>query len=184
MIKDCTINVIDLDRTLLPYDSFRALIKKELFKLDLYVIWITIIRITRLTSMDYFKIKMIKHLEKKYKDTYFNEYANILFKDLDKDVLEMIASETKNNTLTILLSASPNLFVKPLIEKLEYEGTGSYFNEKGSFVHIYGSGKIKWLASNYNAQKYNYNFAISDSNTDDELLSLFKKSVKWSKAIK
>ncbi len=179
MITGYSINVIDLDKTLIPYDSFRVLIKKELVKLDLYILFITLIRVARLSSTKNYKTKIIKYLENKYESEYFKEYANTIYRDIDEKVLEIIKLETKENTINILLSASPNLFVRYLIAKLNFKGTGSFFNDRGDFVHMFGIIKVDWINTNYSTEKYDYNFAISDSATDDKLLSLFSKHIKW-----
>ena len=179
MIVNYSINVIDLDKTLIPYDSFRLLIKKELFAFNLNVFWYTLLRVIRISSMKTYKVQVIKHLEKKYKDKYFKEFASKLVKDVDPKVISLIKQETKSNTINVIVSASPNIFVKYVINELNFEGTGSYFNEKGDFIHLYKDTKIAWLATNFKKENYQYHFAISDSATDDELLSIFNKSIKW-----
>ncbi len=178
MIKK-NINIIDFDETLIPYDSFRFLIKEELIKLDLFVIWFTFLRVARLISMKKYKKHLVKYLQKKHKTEYFKRFADKLFLDINKEVLNLIAEETEENTINILVSASPNLFVKYVIKKLNWEGKGSYFDREGIFIHLYNKNKISWLKENYKLEDYNYNFAISDSSTDDELLSLFNKKNKW-----
>jgi len=174
-----SINIIDLDKTLISYDSFRFLIKKELMRFDLYITGLTILRIIRLITMFTYKERITIHLRKKYRATYFKNFADKLFLDINKEVLNLIAEETEENTINILVSASPNLFVKYVIKKLNWEGKGSYFDREGSFIHLYNKNKISWLKENYKLEDYNYNFAISDSSTDDELLSLFNKKNKW-----
>lgn len=178
MIKK-NINVIDLDKTLIPYDSFRVLIKKDLYKFDLFVVLFTFLRVFRLISMKNYKKHLIKHLQKKHKTIYFKKFAKKLNKDIDKDVLSLVYKETDDKTINILLSASPDIFVKYLIEKLNWKGKGSYFDEKEKFAHLYGKEKINWLQKNYSNKIYNYNFAISDSASDEELLSFFDKNIMW-----
>ncbi len=174
MIKK-SINVIDLDRTLIPYDSLRVMVKRELFKFDLTMIWYTLLRVFRLSSKEGYKKRLIIYLQKKYKKEYFKKYTDSLFEDINKDVFRIIQKETDGKTINILLSASPDMYVKFLIIKLKWEGRGSFFNENGSFIHLYGKDKIKWLQDNYNDKDYNYNYAISDSTSDKELLSFFDK---------
>jgi len=173
------INVIDLDKTLLPYDSFRLLIKRVVFNLNIYIICITFIRVFRIISAEHYKNKTIKYLKKKYTDKYFEQFANEVVKDIDTEVQNLIGQETNEDTINILLSASPDLFVKHIADALEWEGKGSYFDKKGNFIHLYGKNKISWVKNNYDVTKYYYNFAISDSNSDDNLLMLFKRSTKW-----
>lgn len=173
------INVIDLDKTLIAYDSFRLLIKKELMKFNIYIAGLTLLRVARFITMFSYKDKITIHLKKKHEAVYFKNFADKLFKDINKEVLNLVIKETEVDTINILISASPNLFVKYIIEKLNWEGTGSYFDQENNFIHLYNKNKINWLKSNYNEAQYNYNFAISDSSSDDELLSLFNKKNKW-----
>jgi len=172
------INVIDLDKTLIPYDSFRVLIIREIKKIDVFLIGITVSRLLKFTPSEQYKKRASLYLQKKHSDEFFKNFANELFNDIDKKVLQLIHSHTQKNTINILLSASPNLFVKHLVKKLKWSGSGSY-NSDGTFVHLYGSNKTQWLFQNYNTEDYDYNFAISDSSSDDELLSLFRENKKW-----
>lgn len=173
------INVIDLDKTLIPYDSFRLLIKEKIFDLNFFVIQLTIIRVLRFISSNKYKKRIIKHFSLKYNDTYFISFADKRLNDIDDKVLELIKNETKKNTINILLSASPNIFVKHIILKLGWVGKGSYFDQEDKFIHLYGENKINWLLTHYKPDDFIYNFAISDSSSDENLLLLFKKRVKW-----
>lgn len=173
------INVIDLDKTLIPYDSFRLLIKNEIIKFNLTVFLYTILRVIRVISLEKFKKKIIAHLDKKHSTLFFNDFAVKIFNDIDLKVLKIIQMNTDEQTYNILISASPNLYVEKLIEKLEWIGSGSYIDKSGKFIHLHGKGKINWLDDNYINKKYMYNFAISDSSTDDQLLSIFKRKLKW-----
>jgi len=173
------INVIDLDKTLIAYDSFRLFISIELKKFDVFVIWITFLRVMRLNSMKHYKMKVVQYIQKKYTTTYFKEYADILFVDIDKQVLKIINKESKEAHINILLSASPHIYVKHLVQILEWEGSGSYFDGNGDFIHLYDKDKVRWLYEKYSRDKYKYNFAISDSSSDKELLQLFEKYVFW-----
>ena len=73
------INVIDLDSTLLPYDSFGWLVKSELKKFDLFVWWFSVLRVLRLASSLEFKKAMTLHWLKKYDDDFLDNYANKLY---------------------------------------------------------------------------------------------------------
>lgn len=170
------INVIDLDKTLIPYDSFGLLIKNEILKFNFYIIYQTFFRVLRFIDNAKFKENITKYLQKK-KESYFVGFVNKIYDTIDENVLKLINDETNENTINILVSASPNIYVKLLIQKLNWKGSGSYFNEKGKFIHLYKEGKIYWIKENFN--KYDYHFAISDSDTDNELLNMFKKKKKW-----
>lgn len=173
------INVIDLDETLLPYDSFRLLIKNELFKFDFYVIKLTLKRVLRLILNSEFKLKIVLYLQKKYDEDFFKSYADKIFTDINVDVMTLIENENDNGTVNVLLSASPNIFVGHFIHKLGWVGTGSFIDNEGKFIHLHGKEKVKYLMRTFEPENYNYNFAISDSESDDDLLALFKKNKKW-----
>ena len=172
MIKK--INVIDLDHTLVNYDSFRELIKIQLFKFDIYIIWITLLRLLKIKNRYNYKMEIIKYFENIYDNQYFKKFAVKVFNDIDRNIFNLINEETDDDTINILLSASPTLYVRHIIKKLSWEGTGSYIDENGFFFHMQGDSKITWLIENYNQIEYKYNFAISDD--DFNLLNLFEKN--------
>ena len=182
MVEKIKINVIDLDKTLISYDSFRVLVMREIKTGRTYVIWITFLRIVRLLPSGKYKEKVAKYLQKTHNKTYFENFAATLYNNIDKEVLQLIDNYTETGTINILLSASPNFFVKYLIERLAWRGSGSFIDKENTFVHLYRKEKINWLAHHYTSDRYDYNFAISDSSTDDELLSLFQESIKWIKS--
>jgi hypothetical protein len=168
------INVIDLDCTLLPYDSFGKLVKTELKGLKLYVLLVSALRILRIISNLQFKQLLTKYWSNKYEQLFFDNYAKMIYEDLDKNILEIIGSKTDTNTKNVLISASPNLYVKVLISMLGWEGSGSYFKEN-KFIHLHTEMKINWLENYYPAHELEYNFAISDNHSDDKLLSMFNE---------
>ncbi len=173
------INVIDLDKTLIPYDSFRLLIKEKIFDLDFFVIRLTILRVFKLKSSKKYKKQIIRHFSLKYDEVYFISFAEKILNDIDNEVLELVKKETKKDTVNILLSASPNFFVRHIILKLGWMGKGSYFDKEEKFIHLYDENKINWLLTHYKPSDFIYNFAISDSSSDENLLSLFKTNIKW-----
>ena len=173
------INVIDLNKSESHEQRGRWFFKHEIFKLNLKIVLYSICRVFRLYSGDLYKQKVISSLLRKYSDSFYKEFALNLYKDLDEKVLLKVQQETKENTLNILLSASPNAYVKHLIEKLGWIGSGSYFDENSNFIHLHGKGKILWLEENFNIKSFNYNLAISDSPSDYNLLNQFNKSIKW-----
>lgn len=82
------INVIDLDKTLIPYDSFRILVKKEVLNFNWDIIGYTLFRVLRLMSLEKYKEKIIPVIDEKYDDSFFNDFAINLYKDLDSRVLK------------------------------------------------------------------------------------------------
>lgn len=177
MIKS-KINVIDLDETLIAYDSFRSLVMMEIRKFDFKIILLTFLRVIRLLNMAEYKEKTTLYLSKKYNADYFKNFAFTLWQNIDSRVLNIVEQNSDEKTINILISASPDIYVKYLIQRLGWEGTGSYFEEL-KFVHLHGAEKIRFVSDTYDTNVIDYNFAISDSATDDELLKKFQKSKKW-----
>lgn len=172
------INVIDLDKTLIPYDSFGKLIKSEIKNFRLRIIILTILRVLRLISPENYKEKVTLWLEKNYNKEFFENFAQTIHSHIDSRVLKEVDKESDIQTINVLLSASPNIYVKHLIKEMNWAGSGSY-HENMQFFHLHGQGKVNWVKNNFPKEKYQYHLAISDSDTDDELLKMFKKEIKW-----
>ena len=172
------INVIDLDKTLIPYDSFGKIIKNEIKNFRLKVIYLTILRVLRLISLEIYKGKITHWLERYHNKAFFERFAQNIHDDIDSEVLKEVNKESNSQTINILLSASPDIYVKYLIIEMDWVGSGSYFENK-KFIHLHGKGKINWLIKNFPKDKFKYQLAISDSATDDDLLKMFKKEIKW-----
>ena len=173
------INVIDLDKTLIPYDSFRLLIENELKSFNLYVGIITFLRLLKIINSNKHKEIISKYLYRKKDNVFFIHFADKIYNDIDTIVLTKVKNKTDVNTINVLISNSPNIYVQFIIDKLGWKGSGSYFDENMKFISLYSDEKIKWLKQNFNQINYNYNFAISDSKSDLKLLSLFCDHILW-----
>lgn len=169
------INVIDLDHTLIPFDSFRVLVKNEIRKFDFHILFLSIIRKLRFIGKTKYKACISKSLQKKYDESKFISYASTTIKRINKTVLKEVLQHSDSNTTNLLISASPNLYVKYIINELSWQGTGSYFNSSNKFIHLFGHNKITWLRHNFPAENFIYNYAVSDSTSDKPLLLLFKE---------
>lgn len=178
-MKKQKINVIDLDKTLVNFDTFRELVLREIKKGEFTIISLAILRIARLITSSHFKKSVQNYLQKKYPKSFFTDYADEIYRQINPKVMELINQNTDKTTVNILLSASPNEYVQPLCEKLKWIGSGSYFDEKNDFHHLYGNKKVSWLEKFYPETEYQYHFAISDSKTDLEMMELFGEKVFW-----
>ena len=105
------------------------------------------------------------------------QYAEHLFKDINGKVLNLVNKYTDNNTINVLVSASPADYIKHLCEKLQWEYIASDLTEDG-FVHVYSNQKKKMLLNKFSNSSVIFYFAISDHDSDNKLLSLFKKPYK------
>ncbi|HEY9115417.1 MAG TPA: HAD family hydrolase [Bacteroidales bacterium] len=176
-MKKQKINVIDLDKTLVSFDTFRELVLREIKKGKFIVVLLTVLRISRLISSSNYKMRVQKYLQKNYSKSFFEEYADEIYQKINPKVLALINQNTDKDTINILLSASPDDYVQLLCEKLSWQGSGSYFDEKNKYHHLYGNEKINWIKEFYPAMKFHYNFSISDSKSDRKLLELFESKI-------
>lgn len=165
-----------MDRTLVPFDTFKKLLINEIGNGDFKILFYSLLRKLRLVSSISFKETVLLHLMEKYNEFYFLGYADSIYEKIDKEVLTLVQNESDLDTINVLISASPNVYVKPLLNKMGWTGSGSYFDKSGQFIHLYKENKIFWLDENFSQTNYFYHFAISDSRTDVKLLKLFSKS--------
>jgi phosphoserine phosphatase len=174
------INVIDLDSTLLPYNSlihFVLLFMKNrrcFLPLLLYLKQ----RFTgKITKDEYLKKILITarkstHFEKKVK-----KFGLSLYDDIRKSMLRFILENTDESTINILCTASPEDYVKYLCERLGWPYISSSLDKNDeNFIHMYGQNKVLAVLKMYPKQNYTYNLAMSDNISDSELLKLFDKS--------
>lgn len=172
------INVIDLDNTLLPYDSFRKyiLIILRNKQSTLHILPLMILRKLRLLNSATFKKRVIERGRKvdNYNDK-IKEFSDQLFADVDSSIIEAVRSHTDSDTINILCTASPEDYVKHLAELLGWPYIASQLDsEKNYFVHMHGQRKVEAIRKLYPEDRFRYNFAMSDSQSDEELLKAFE----------
>lgn len=172
------INVIDLDNTLIPYDSFRMYVIEQIKSGDIILIFLTLLRKVKFISSADYKKKVILYKQLKINIVDINNIVSKILNSLNQDILEMINKNTDDRTINILCSASPDVYVKKVAENFSWIGYGSFLQGK-EFYHMWGENKLKFIERKYPSSKYTYNFAISDSKTDIELLERFKKMVLY-----
>jgi len=170
------LNVIDLDKTLLPYDSFRKYIflflKNKHFTLQ--ILFLIIVRRMRFIDSTVFKKKIVEIARRdKYYNDKMEKFSDALYVEIDDSVAEIIRINTNKDTINVLCTASPEDYVKRIAEKKKWMYLCSSFND-GIFLHMFGKQKVISIKSHFPCNKYEYNFAISDNKNDLELLRLFK----------
>lgn len=167
--------VVDLDKTLLPYDSFRKICLKFICTLNLTFLKILFLRFIgyysnkqfkEILCQDIFTVKQNRELVKKI--------VKKMFIDIRFDLLEKINCDGQNSKL-FLLSASPDFYVSLFGKKLKCESRGSYF-DNSKFVHMYNEQKVIFLEENFDLNNFDFYCAVSDSFSDYALLSRFKIS--------
>jgi len=168
------INVIDLDNTLVPFDSFRKLVFQQIFQCNIRIVIILFLRVSRLMSADNFKKGVIDILETRPSTSkIYTNFAEIILKDFNYDVFSLVKTNSKKDeTINILCSASPDKYVQIVANKLGWIGFGSGYYDS-NFINMHGENKERFIRRKYPMDKYIYNFAISDSKSDMGLLKLF-----------
>ena len=175
------LNVIDLDRTLLPYDSFRKYIFLFLKNNDvlIYIVFFLFLRKLRMINSSVFKKKIIKKVRKtKDYDLKIKKFTQQLYDDINSQIMSLITEHSDERTKIVLCTASIDDYVKYLSNLLGWEYVCSELDLRGdNFVHMYGEKKFSTINTLYPAKKYFYNFAISDSKSDKVLLEKFKSNI-------
>lgn len=167
------LNVIDLDGTLLPYDSFRKLV---LANLDSEVVLTLLMRMSRLCDRKQTAERLHSSLRGRLADDlWVGEFCEQLKGDLRLNLLAMVNNHSLADTTNLLLSASPTEYVSVLADHLGFEGVGSHWSEE-RYHHMYGDAKREYVLANYPADEYAYNFALADSASDQALMDLFETS--------
>ena len=186
MIKK--INVIDLDSTLLPYNSlihfgWRFMKNRRCFiPLLLYLTQ----RMTgKITKDMYLKKILITARKSTQYENKVKKFGLSLYDDIRKPMLRFILENTDESTINILCTASPEDYVKYLCEKLGWPYISSTLdNNDENFIHMFGQNKVIAVQKMYPKQNYTYNLAMSDNISDRELLKLFDKSYHIKNATK
>jgi hypothetical protein len=168
------INVIDLDKTLIPYDSFRYYVMEKIRSGNIKILIFSVLRKLRLLSASEFKRKVILQTSLLINNKDLEQISLKILNSINSEVYDIIIENTDNETINILCSASPDAYVKKVAEHFNWIGYGSYFNGI-DFCHMWGENKLRFIESNYPSNKYIYNFAISDSEIDLQLLKTFNK---------
>lgn len=171
------INVVDLDKTLIPFDSFRLLLINYLKHQNgiTYLSLLVFLRKLRLISSVKFKSIVLRHI--RISNSYellINNLMETILPSINSQILNEVNSETDSNTINVLVSASPVDYVSEIAKNLGWDFIASDF-ENGEFIHCYGIEKLRLVEKHYPLSDYSYNFAISDALSDIELLKRFKK---------
>ncbi|MEG8947225.1 haloacid dehalogenase-like hydrolase [Rosettibacter firmus] len=167
------INVIDLDNTLIKFDSFKIFTIKFLKKGDFLLGFLILLRKIRILTLEEFKRKVILRCRKKRNyNKFIREFADYIMENINQEIFLKINLISDENTINILASASPSDYVNLVAEKLGWESISTLVTVE-KFFHNYGEKKVLNLLREYPREKFFYNYAISDSISDLELLKLF-----------
>jgi phosphoserine phosphatase len=172
------VNVIDLDKTLLPYDSLTRYVLRFMFGWRNFVPFVcySLLRITGILSRDKYLKKIWVRARKV--DDYENKvrrFSDSLYRDINSSIFKFVLEDTVESTINILCTASPQDYVQHLSERLGWKHMCSTLDDTGDlFLHMYGEHKIAALRQHYPSEEYDYHLAISDGRSDLALLRLFE----------
>lgn len=174
------INVIDLDSTLLPYNSLIFYVwlfmknRRCFVPLSLYLTQ----RITgEITKEEYLKKSMITMRKIPQYNIKVKKFGLSLYNDIREPMIRFILENTDEFTTNILCTASPEDYAKYLGEKLGWTCISSTLdNNDENFIHMFGPNKVTAVQKMYPKKEYTYNLAMSDNISDQGFLKLFDKS--------
>ena len=104
-------------------------------------------------------------------------FADKLFLDVQSNILSNIKKNSNTLSTNVLVTASYSSYACNLATRLGWECIASYYDQKSKkYVNVFGKEKIKLVKLYYPPEDYRYNYAISDSKSDKELLAMFQYS--------
>jgi len=169
------VNAFDLDGTLLAGDSFRTLLRRHL---DLRLVALAAGRLAGALGREAFAAAASRRLARVLDDAgAMDAYAAELEVAIDPEVLALARARATRDTVTIVLSSSPEQYVIPLARRLGFEGAGSGWRD-GQYVHCHGERKRAVLLALYPPDRHRYQLAVADSPSDEPLLGMFAEAVR------
>jgi len=168
------LNVVDLDGTLIHFDSFRKLV---LMQLNHTILWILLRRALRFIGRQQAAFELHQSLAPVLNDAEFvRGFCQELTTQMEPEVVHTVSENTDPETVNLLLSASPEEYVRVLAEMMDFSGVGSSLTTSG-YRHMYGEAKKAFVLATYPQSEFEYNIAVSDSSSDAPLLALFRQQV-------
>lgn len=166
-----SLNVIDLDGTLIGYDSFRVLLSKHL---NVHIAVTAALRrlciLPQAVAAARFTDALAPILSD---DVRVEEFARSLAEDVRADIIARVRMHTDLSTTNLLLSASPDPYVKALGKALGFAGAGSRWSG-GEFLHCHATKKLRFVATHFPEKEYEYRYAVADHLSDLPLLHRFQ----------
>jgi phosphoserine phosphatase len=116
----------------------------------------------------------IRYLYKRLSDKDKRVFIELLIRQINPETFDDIKNKYEGEYYIVILSASPDEYVKDFAKEIGWEGYGSYLDAKtGKYNHLHGAGKLEFLKINFPSSRYSYSYAISDSPKDLEILKMF-----------
>jgi len=172
--------IFDLDGTLIRGDSFRSLILGNMINRPMLAALVGL-RATRIIARSEFAQKAHRELKPLLlQPDFMPGFLNSLEERIFLQVLDRAKKCKSNGQKTVLLSASPHEYVERVALKLGLDkGFGSDWRN-GTYEHLYGQGKLDFAQREFPKEKFNWHYAISDSQSDKPLLDACNEQEYWS----
>lgn len=149
----------DFDKTLIPYDSFRRYLWHLMRYRPFNVSYLLLLRKLRIIS----NVKLKEYVTKLVSSSpTLQQDAKLFAESIKQDIYW----HNKHNEGTILIiSASPMVYMKYVVDDIPCELLCSdYIDDQ--YVEMYGKTKAIYLHHYFPISKYNYIYAMSDSESD------------------
>jgi phosphoserine phosphatase len=122
-----------------------------------------------------FKRKVTLHCRRKENyNVFLKSFSDYILQNVNKDVILKLKLFSDEDTINVLVSASIEDYVSLIAKRLGWEFIATIINDDG-INHNYGKQKLVNILNQYSKDEYIFNYAISDSESDLELLYLFNK---------
>jgi phosphoserine phosphatase len=173
------LNVIDLDNTLLPYNSWAKFVMVFLSNWRCFfpIIFFSLLRGFGLLSRGMYQKSLLKIMRKAraYEAT-AKTFGEALYQDVRMPLVHFIQENTDEATVNVLCTASPEDYVEYLSKKLGWQYISSALDKDSiHFIHMFRERKIAAIQQEYPREEFDYHLAMSDDRGDLGLLKLFEK---------
>lgn len=170
------INVIDLDGTLINYDTSRQFVFSFLKRPNSFLKFFILVLLRKLHIYDrktFFKKIILSGRKDKSYDKILDKITNEAINNILPERLAVVKEHSDNDTICVICSASPIDYVENIAKYLGWEVVAS--NVQGDKVrHIHGKEKLIAILEKYPSGEYKYNFAMGDSQSDLFLMEKFE----------
>jgi hypothetical protein len=173
------LNVIDLDGTLLPYDSLSRWVLHFKTAEGLFspLRWWGLRYRFGWMDRSAFVRRCVDHLRRREDYESFNRsFAERLARDFSPEIRSIVRQHSDAETVNVLCSASPDDYVKHLAAALGWECRATGYRPDGHWQLLYGAEKLRRIREDFPDTDYVYHFAIADDASDEVLLHAFRES--------
>jgi phosphoserine phosphatase len=172
------INVIDLDNTLLPYNSWAKFVMVFLSNWRCFfpIIYYSLLRGFGMLSRSMYQRNLLRVIRKIHGyENIAKTFGEALFQDVRTPLVRFIEKNTDEATVNVLCTASPEDYVKYLSKKLGWRYVSSTLDQGGThFIHMFRERKIVAIQQEYPLNDFDYHLAMSDDRGELGLLKLFE----------